>query len=128
MNFCRTGRSRIQMWRYFIFIITCLALLVLLAGSYIFTDHEEEFVDRFYLEGMTNGGRVRFKIWENQSEGMYYLFLPAFYVDQDIDLTIHADRNMVVSIDDKYWYLGKCAKWWYLSFEGEKCVWDEVFG
>ena len=101
MNFCRTGRSRIQMWRYFIFIITCLALLVLLAGSYIFTDHEEEFVDRFYLEGMTNGGRVRFKIWENQSEGMYYLFLPAFYVDKDIDLTIHADRNMVVSIDDK---------------------------
>ena len=104
MNFCRTGRSRIQMWRFFIFIITCLALLVLLAGSYIFTDHEEEFVDRFYLEGMTNGGKVRFKIWENQSEGMYYLFLPAFFVDQDIELTINTFSNLSVSIVDIVFY------------------------
>lgn len=102
MNFCQAGKSRIQIWRLFVFISTCLAIFVILIGSYILTDHEKAFKDEFYLEGMVGDERIQFRIWENQSEGMYYLFLPAYYVNEDIDLTIHTGKNLLVSVNEVF--------------------------
>ena len=89
----RRGKSKIQIWRLLVFLSACLMMLVILTGSYVLTDHEKVFLDNFFLESAVEGVQIELCMWENPDEGKYYLFLPAWYREKNIDLTIRYGGN-----------------------------------
>lgn len=85
-----------------IFMITsaCLMLAVLLAGSYIRTDHEKELADSLFFEYHLEGETIRFKLWEDAEAEVYYLFLPSFFAEKGKEFFIrYEDNRGVVRID-----------------------------
>lgn len=111
----RKGKSKIQIWRSLVFASACMALIVLLAGTYALTDHEKAFLDDFFFEGEIEGERIEFRIWENPDEGKYYLFLPSWYREKNIDLAIrYGEKSCKLFLDNVL----------YRNYD----VWNEIEG
>lgn len=97
----RKGRSKIQIWRLLVFLSACLMTVVILAGSWLLIDHEEAFLEDFFLEGEAGGEKIALRIWENPAEEKYYLFLPSWYQNRDIELTIRCrERGCRLYLDN----------------------------
>lgn len=111
----RKGKSKIQIWRSLVFISACLVMIVLLAGTYALTDHEKAFLDKFFFEGEIEGEHIEFRIWENPDEGKYYLFLPSWYREKNIDIAIrYGEKSCRLFLDNVL----------YKNYD----VWNEIEG
>ena len=54
-----------------------LALILILIVSYGRTDHEREFLEHLTFRGEIEGQCIELKLWKDESQDCYYLFLPS---------------------------------------------------
>lgn len=86
--------------RIFMIASACLMLAVLLAGSYIRTDHEKELAESLYFEYRLNGEALRFGLWEDEETEVYHLFLPSFFAENVGEFLLrYEDGKGTVKID-----------------------------
>lgn len=92
-------------------LILALALIV----SYGRTDHEKEIMNKLTVECSVDDEKINLKLWEDETEGRYYLFLPSCFTDKGKELTIryHGGKG-VLEIDgvtykdgDVFWESGE---------------------
>lgn len=113
----RKGKSKIQIWRSFVFASACLAAIALLVSTYALTDHEKAFLDDFFFEGEIGGERIELRIWKNPDEEKYYLFLPSWYREKSKDLAIrYGEKSCRLFLDNVLYK--NCDVW--NEIEGEK--------
>lgn len=85
----RTG-NRI---RVFVIVSACVMLLLLLAGSYLQLDREKEFVDGLFFEGILEGQKIQIGLWQDEEDGVYYLFLPSCFAGKERELTLRYEQG-----------------------------------
>jgi len=94
-----TGRF-IDIMRVLVVTGACLILAAAFTISYLRTDHEKEIMDALYLECTIDGQCIRFGLWEEETQGRYYLFLPACFRDQNREFILrYDDRKGILKID-----------------------------
>lgn len=72
----------------FMIASACLILILLLAASYVQTDHEKEFVEGLSFASVLDGQEIRIGLWEDGEDGSYYLFLPSCFAKKEIELSL----------------------------------------
>ncbi|MBD5548946.1 MAG: hypothetical protein HDQ97_16440 [Lachnospiraceae bacterium] len=72
----------------FVIVSACLMLVLLLAGSYLQTDHEKEFIDGLFFECTLDGQKIQIGLWQDEEDEMYYLFLPSCFAGRDKEFTL----------------------------------------
>ncbi len=86
--------------RIFMSVSACLMLVVLLAGSYMRTDHEKEIMDGLFLEYNLNGESIRISLWEDEEAEIYYAFLPSFFAEKSREFLLrYEDGRGTLKID-----------------------------
>ena len=71
-----------------------LALILILIVSYGRTDHEREFLEHLTFQGEIEGQCIELKLWKDESQDCYYLFLPSCFDGESIRLTVCYDGSM----------------------------------
>lgn len=66
----------------------CLILLLSVIISVQTTDYSDQIIDAFYLKGTAQGREVKLVPWLDETDGRYYLFLPSWFANQEIQLEI----------------------------------------
>ena len=77
------GRRMGNRIHVFVVVSACIMLLLLLAGSYLQTDHEKEFIDGLFFEYTIDGQKIQVGLWQDEEDEMYYLFLPSCFAGKD---------------------------------------------
>lgn len=78
----------------------CLLLLLFLTLSVGMTDYKTRVTDSLYLECTAKGQKVELSLWEDETDGQYYLFLPSWFSDQDSEIILHySDGIGTIQID-----------------------------
>lgn len=54
-----------------------LVLILILIVSYGRTDHEREFLEHLAFQGEIEGQCMELKLWKDELQDCYYLFLPS---------------------------------------------------
>ncbi len=79
----------------------CLILAAAMILSFLQTDHEKEVMDALSMECTMDGETVRFRLWENEQENRYYLFLPACFQERKLEFLLRYDDGKgTLKIDD----------------------------
>ena len=71
-----------------------LALILILIVSYGRTDHEREFLEHLTFRGEIEGQCIELKLWKDESQDCYYLFLPSCFGGENLRLTVCYDGSM----------------------------------
>lgn len=83
-------------------VIAILALVMAMLVSYVRTDHEKMIMDDLTLCTVVDGQEFSFKLWQDEEEEEYYLFLPSCFLNREIDLEVHyADNQARLAIDEQ---------------------------
>ena len=72
----------------------CLFLVLFLILSVSMTDYQEVVMDSLYLECRANGQKVELSLWEDETDGGYYLFLPSWFSGEDHEIIWHYANGM----------------------------------
>lgn len=84
-------RSFTDKMRVLVVTGTCLILAAALAISWLQTDHEKEIMDTLSMECMIDGQCIRIGLWEEETDGQYYLFLPACFKSREKEFVLRYD-------------------------------------
>ena len=71
-----------------------LALILILIVSYGRTDHEREFLEHLTFQGEIDGQCMELKLWKDELQDCYYLFLPSCFNGENSRLTVCYDGSM----------------------------------
>ena len=71
-----------------------LALILILIVSYGRTDHEREFLEHLAFQGEIEGQCMELKLWKDELQDCYYLFLPSCFNRENVRLTVCYDGSM----------------------------------
>ena len=71
-----------------------LALILILIVSYGRTDYEREFLEHLTFRGEIEGKCIELKLWKDESQDCYYLFLPSCFSRENVRLTVCYDGSM----------------------------------
>lgn len=66
-------------------LIFVLAIIISLKT----TDYSEKIINEFYFESTLENQDIKLVPWLDETDGKYYLFLPSWYADQEIELSVH---------------------------------------
>lgn len=83
-----------KMLRFVMVTGSLLALILILIVSYRRTDHESEFLEHLIFQGEVEGQRIELKLWKDESQDCYYLFLPSCFHGKSVRLTVCYDGSM----------------------------------
>lgn len=83
------GALRAKTIRVWIVASACLFLIIFLAVSADMTDYKAVVIDSLYLECKANGKNIELSLWEDETEGKYYLFLPSWFSGRESEIIWH---------------------------------------
>ena len=79
--------------RFLMIAGSLLMLILILIFSYKKTDHEREFLEHLTFQGEIDGQRIELKLWKDESQDCYYLFLPSCFGGENLSLTVCYDGS-----------------------------------
>lgn len=86
--------------RVFMVASACMALALLLIGSYVQTDHEKEIMENLFFSCTLDGTEIQFRLWQDEAEETYYLFLPSCFRERDKEFVLqYGDKKGNLEID-----------------------------
>lgn len=86
--------------RIFLVASACLALMGMLAISYMGTDYEKKILDGLSVKCAADGEEIKLALWEDEESGIYYLFLPSCFAGKSREFTFdYEDKAGVLSIN-----------------------------
>ena len=80
--------------RFLMIAGSLLMLILILIFSYKKTDHEREFLEHLTFQGEIDGQCMELKLWKDELQDCYYLFLPSCFNGENSRLTVCYDGSM----------------------------------
>ena len=99
-------------------ILVAIAVIVLISVmwiSYVRTDYEKKVLEDLTLCTMVDGQEFELRLWQDEKEEKYYLFLPSCFSNQEITFSVHYEDSFNKLMIDGQKYA-----------DGD--VWDEIKG
>ncbi len=86
--------------RFFVAVSAMLMLAAVLTVSYVRTDHEKELAEGLIFECAADGQKIEVRLWEDEEEEKYYLFLPSCFAGKPTEFVLRYEGGKgTVGID-----------------------------